>query len=239
MGRTVEREAQASGIEVSAIFDTTDESAQPISVGALKGIDCVIDFTLPEAVSANVALYCEAGVPMVIGTTGWEEYRDGVRELVESNSAKLLWSSNFSLGVNAYYRVIAHVAHLMSRLDDYDVWVRELHHRNKLDSPSGTAMEIARIISREHRRKERAVFDKLDRRLAEEEFHVASVRGGDVNFEHDVVFDAPFDSIRLSHSARNRDGYARGALTAAHWLCEQDPGFYSSDDFMNAVLGDS
>ena len=233
MNRVVHRLALERGHDISVIIDPhAEERTSPmLSPALLSGVDMVIDFSSATAVLNNVKTCVEAEVNLVVGTTGWGEQREEVRRLVENSSIGFLWSSNFSIGVNLYFKLMERAAELMNRFDEYDVWGHEIHHCNKADSPSGTAKTLGEILIKAMDRKTVMVDEKLNRRREPHEIHFSSVRGGLVNFGHTVGFDSAADTITLSHSARNRDGYALGAIKAAEWL-KGKRGFFGMEDFL-------
>ena len=195
----------------------------------------MVDFTHPDAVLSTLELLLPTGIPLVMGTTGWVEHLDTVREKVLTSGGTLLWSSNFSIGVNLYFKLVQRAAELMNRFEEYDVWGTELHHKNKADSPSGTAKSLEHILLEKLDRKTAIVEDRLNRRIEPHEIHFSSTRGGSVNFSHTIGFDSEADTLTLTHSARNRDGYVLGAIQAAEWLHEKK-GFFSMEDFMEEHL---
>ncbi len=232
MGKVVHRIALEREHEVPVIADphAAEATHQVLSVDVIRGLDVVVDFSLGSAVFENSAICNEAGVNLVIGSTGWydrlEEVRAGVPEI------GCLWSSNFSIGVNMYFKIVEEAAKLVNRFDEYDVWGHEIHHFNKADSPSGTAKTLEKILLAQIERKTAVVEEKLDRRREAHEIHFSSVRGGAVNFAHTIGFDSEADTITISHAARNRDGYALGAVKAAEWL-QDKKGFFGMEDFLN------
>ncbi len=246
MGMAVKRIALERGHEVPLIIDSkansNDENFlqtvgtevslfENIKNADLKDIDVVIDFSLADAVEENVKICSERGVNMVIGTTGWYEKMDQIKSIVEKNGNGVLWSSNFSIGVNLYFRIIEEASKMIDKFDEYDIWGHEIHHFNKKDSPSGTAKILEEILLKNIKRKTSLVDEKLDRKREDNEIHFSSVRGGAVNFAHTVGFDSSADRILITHEARCRDGYALGAVKAAEWLGEKK-GFYGMDDFL-------
>lgn len=142
-----------------------------------------------------------------------------------------MWSANFSIGVNVYFDIVAKAAELINKYDEYDVWGTELHHYNKADSPSGTAKELAKILLENIDKKTSVVYDKLDRKINPNEIHFSSTRGGIVNFSHTIGFDSSSDTIVLTHSARDRGGYALGAVKVAEWL-DGKKGLFNMNNFL-------
>jgi 4-hydroxy-tetrahydrodipicolinate reductase len=238
MGRLIHQLALERGVEVVAIIDTAVDEAthRELCAASISEADVAIDFTHPSVIMEHINKYCECSVPVVVGTTGWYDELLKVKTLVEKTDSLFLWGSNFSIGVNAYYKIVEASARLFNSLEEYDVWGMEVHHHNKADSPSGTAISVSDIVLSQIERKESVVFEKLDRKIDPKEFHFASVRGGAVNFEHKLTFDSVADSVTISHSARSREGYASGALTAASWLLSQSSGFYSLDDLVEQLM---
>jgi 4-hydroxy-tetrahydrodipicolinate reductase len=155
--------------------------------------------------------------------------------MVEKGGTGLLYGSNFSVGVHLFYRVIAAATRLIDRVEDYDVLALEMHHRRKKDSPSGTALSLAQLILENSGKKSKVVTERLDRAIEPDELHVASARGGSLPGVHRVIYDSPADSIEISHSARNRGGFALGAVLAAEWL-ENRTGLYRIEDFFDEAL---
>lgn len=233
MGHEVERLAKAKGIEVAAIIDPTDSSASctEISKEALSGADVAIDFTKPDAVVENVRSVAAAGKNMVVGTTGWYSSLNEVQDIVKKSSVGFIYSPNFSLGVNLFFRIVEESSKLVNKVSDYDVFVYEGHHNQKADSPSGTAKVLGDIILKNIPRKKKMLFDKIDRKILPEELHVASFRAGYIPGTHVVGFDSEADTIELKHTARSRAGFALGALLAAQWI-KGRTGFYTIQDFM-------
>lgn len=235
MGKVVEKIAKERGHEIVLVRDPGVSME-----GNLADAEVVIDFSLGEAVLDNVRECREAGVDLVIGTTGWYERLDEVRDAAvgggEDSSIGCLWSSNFSIGVNLYFRMVEEAAKMIDKFDEYDVWGHEIHHCNKADSASGTAKSLEKILLNNIGRKTAIVEEKLDRKREDNEIHFSSVRGGLINFGHTIGFDSAADRILLTHEARSRDGYALGAVKAAEWL-KGRKGFFGMEDFMEAVLG--
>jgi 4-hydroxy-tetrahydrodipicolinate reductase len=237
MGRQVAMVAEQSGIhEIAAVLDV-DASITPES---FLGSDAIIDFTVRDAFLTNLPSMLESGVPLVVGTTGWDDVRDEVVRNVSAAGASLLYSANFSLGVNIFLRTVREAARLISPFDQFDIAFAEQHHTGKADFPSGTALRAADLILAANGRK-KTIATQLtsDRRLAPEELQVAAVRLGSVFGKHSAFIDSESDEIVISHTAKNRSGFASGAVEAAAWLAgrhKRAPGFYTMDDFLNERL---
>ncbi len=239
MGKMIEAEAKKRNIAIQSIIDPISKGATHTAINSesLRGADVAIEFTHPSAVLANIDAYCRLKVNAVVGTTGWQENIKEVEKKVKDAGIAFLSATNFSVGVHAYLRLVESAAKLFDRLGEYDVWASELHHHNKADSPSGTAKTMSDIILRNVKRKKKAVYDRLNRKIEADEFHFSSLRGGEVNFEHTLGFDSAPDCITLRHAARNREGYAAGAIQAAVWLLSQKKGYYTQEQYVKSVLG--
>lgn len=249
----VARIAEERGHELVLIADPgeSEKSARAQTVAKLStenlqasGAEMVIDFSLGDAVFENLQVCQEAGVNLVVGTTGWQGRLEEIKKLVEKQGENansemqeiqseigFLWSSNFSIGVNLYLKMVEAAAKMINKFDEYDIWGHEIHHCNKADSPSGTAKSLEKILLENIERKTAVVEEKLDRRREPHEIHFSSVRGGLVNFGHTIGFDSPADTITISHAARSRDGYALGAVKAAEWL-KGKKGYFEMEDFL-------
>ena len=238
MGREIEIICRERKHEISGRIDISagDADFSNLSNDALKGSDIAIEFSLPEGVLQNARAYASAGLPAVVGTTGWEKDRDLVRSLIENSGSAYLWGSNFSLGAHLFFRLVNKAASMINSVPDYDILGYELHHHNKKDSPSGTALVMAEGILKHNKKKTSIITDKLNRAPKPEELHVASVRGGSIPGIHTVLLDSAADTIEIKHSARNRSGFALGAVMAAEWILGKK-GFYSVEDFIQEILG--
>ncbi len=229
MGKGVEELALAKGMEVVARFTresplsaaTEDEATRRALAGAV-----LVDFSVPDAVAGTVRAAVELGVPLVIGTTGWREQVDAVRSTVEGSGAGIgvgigvVHGANFSLGVNVLYRLAEQAARIFSALEGYDPFITDWHHRFKLDSPSGTALELQRRMARWY---------------GDREVPITCRRAGYVPSEHAVGFDSAADTLHLEHRARNRQGLAEGALLAAKWAGGH-PGFHDFREVLDDLL---
>lgn len=219
MGRVVDELAAAQGVEVADRFT----SRRPLRAGAadrLAGVDALIDFSAPEAVEETVRAAADLGLPLVIGTTGWHDRLDRVRALADGAGLGVIHASNFSLGVNIFYRLVEQAARIFSALDGYDPFIHDWHHRFKKDSPSGTALEIRRRMALSY---------------GDREVPITCRRAGYVPSEHAVGFDSAGDTVHLEHRARNRQGFADGALLAARWLPGR-AGFYDFREVLRDIL---
>jgi 4-hydroxy-tetrahydrodipicolinate reductase len=238
MGQLVQRFAVAKGHTISAVVDPNvgGDCLQEITAEALSGAEVCIDFSHPQSAVANIRQIAALGKNMVIGTTGWYNRMDEVKRIVEQYRVGLIWSGNFSLGVNALFRITGFAARIFNHLPDYDVLGHEFHHKGKADSPSGTAVMLGKILTDNLDRKKHLVMDKLDRKIEPDEIQFSSTRGGSIPGTHLVMFDSPVDTIEIKHTARGREGFAAGAILAAEFI-QGKTGFYSIDDLMDTVIG--
>jgi 4-hydroxy-tetrahydrodipicolinate reductase len=232
MGKEVERLAKEKGITVAKIFDVHNNTgALGLTPDALRGVDVCIDFSTPSAVIGNIESAAECGKNIVVGTTGWYDRMDHVKKLVKEAKIGLLYASNFSLGVNLFLNLVSHAAHLFDKYPEYDAAVREVHHAGKADSPSGTALSVAAAILQGMKRKGEICSETSHGKIKPQQLHVTSTRLGHVTGTHAVAFDSDADMIELIHTAKNRAGFALGAVVAAEWL-KGKKGFYTMRDMI-------
>lgn len=235
MGKAVERAALERKHSVITI-DPIDPKAnyKEITAEALKDADLCIDFTTPATAIENAKKVSALGKNLVMGTTGWYERMDEMKNSVRNIG--FLWSGNFSVGMNVFFEAVRKTAGIMNNLPEYDAAVCEVHHNQKKDSPGGSAQIIGKIIMEEMPRKKKIVGNAFTERKPEpEELHVASVRCGSIPGTHHVYFDCPVDTIELKHIARGREGFAHGAVMAAEFL-NGKKGFYGMQDFMKTII---
>jgi 4-hydroxy-tetrahydrodipicolinate reductase len=246
MGRMIEALAPGRGHTLVAAVDPCAESDKTNSgavlvknIAGLDGtgftIDCAIEFSRPDTAGENILALAERGIPVVTGTTGWYERLAELGAAVNGAGSSLLWASNFSLGVNLFYRICWYAAELMDSFPEYDPGGFESHHNRKIDSPSGTAKTLVEGILKRMKRKTKPVWSMLERPPEPEELHFASLRLGSVPGEHSLIFDSSADSIEIKHSARNREGLATGALISTEWLAGSGvkrKGVFTFDDVL-------
>ena len=229
MGHMIEKCAKEAGHEIVATVDAMakdatnlvsagDGEAVAASVKA-SGAEGVIEFSHPSSVISNLKALIPLGLPVVVGTTGWAKSENEIAELCAKTNGTAMRSSNFSIGVNMFYKIVQEAAKIMSEYSEYDVAVWEAHHNQKADSPSGTALEVARRIMAENKNKTESVTDAFHQKPLPSQLHVSSTRVGFVPGTHIVFFDSPADEIEITHRARNREGFAKGAVVALEKLC--------------------
>jgi 4-hydroxy-tetrahydrodipicolinate reductase len=204
MGRLIEQLAPEYGFEVRAKFDARNNPCgQALSVQALRGVDAAVEFTSADAAPENIRRLATLGINSIVGTTGWFDQLPSVREAVTKNGTGLVWAPNFSVGVNVFFEAVAHTAALFARHADYEAWGWEIHHSAKKDAPSGTLKKLA---------------DEVQAQGFNRTVSLSSNRAGAHPGTHEIGFDSAADTITLRHTARSREGFARGALRAARWV---------------------
>jgi len=200
MGRAIEQLAGERGCEVVARLDQA-ETDRGIDASSLNHAEVAIEFTTPAAAAKNVRALIGAGIPVVVGTTGWYDELPTIQKDVTDKDGALLTATNFSVGVNAFEAILAHAARLLAG-SGFDAHMVELHHSAKKDAPSGTAHTLEAAASKEWGKP----------------IPITSVRTGSIPGTHELIFDAPFETIQLTHIARDRKVFAEGALVAAKWI---------------------
>ncbi|MFB3828830.1 MAG: 4-hydroxy-tetrahydrodipicolinate reductase [Bryobacteraceae bacterium] len=204
MGKLIEQLAPEYGFTVALKLDEFNNSRyEGITPENFRGVDVAVDFSIPAAVVENVERIAALKVNLVVGATGWLAGLDRVRAAVERSGAGLVWSPNFSIGVNAFFRIVAEAARLMAGQPQYGAWAYEIHHSAKKDAPSGTLLKLVEVM------KNAGYNLPVD---------VSSNRAGMHPGTHEIGFDSAADTITLRHIARSREGFARGALKAAQWV---------------------
>jgi 4-hydroxy-tetrahydrodipicolinate reductase len=226
MGHEIESIAIKRGHLVKLIIDQDNE--KDLNRANLSGIDVAIEFSSPVAAFNNIKKCLNEKVPVVSGTTGWLERYNEVVETCNKNNTAFIHSSNFSIGVNLLFRLNTELAKQMARYRDYDVSIEEIHHTKKLDAPSGTAITLAGGIINEHPGYKKWCFenDKTDECIP-----INSVRVGEIPGTHTVTWDSDIDTISLRHEAKNRKGFAMGAVIAAEFIHSR-AGIFSMKDVM-------
>jgi 4-hydroxy-tetrahydrodipicolinate reductase len=216
MGQAIQQLAIEQGWKVAAFLgERESDSGSGISSASLGDADVAVEFTQPDAAVANITATLRAGVPVVVGTTGWYESLPDVTRIAKEAGTGLLWSPNFSLGVNVLIELARYAGTLMRPLDGFDAHIVETHHSRKKDAPSGTAIAIGKAAS-----------DTLDRPIP-----TTSVRAGSVPGTHELIFDGAFEQLALTHLVRDRRVFAEGALKAADWLVGKR-GVYTMRDIL-------
>lgn len=214
MGKEIEKAANEQDISITNIFEIDNK----LSLTENYDFDVAIDFSFPSSVLENVEKLAKLKKNIVLGTTGWNEHFELIKNIVEREEIGLVYSSNFSLGMQIFKQITKKAAELVNNFDDYDIFLQEIHHKRKKDSPSGTALNLADIIIEKVIRKEKIQKDTLARSIQSDELHVSSLRGGEITGTHTIFIDSSADTIELTHRAKNRSGFAKGAIYAAKWI---------------------
>ena len=222
MGTLVRTLATADGHEIGRIISSREAALNLEDlIELLRGHDAAIDFSVAGAVLRNTEAAARAGVPLVEGTTGWNAHEPEARRLVAAHKGALLYGANFSVGVNLFYRIVERAVQLFAAAD-YAPFIEEAHHARKRDAPSGTALKLHDIMAA---------------RLARD-IPVTSTRAGHIPGTHRVGFDSAADQITLTHTARNREGFAAGSILAARWIAGRQGVYEFSEVIDQIVMGD-
>lgn len=215
MGKEIERTAIAEGLTISNIFDIDS----PLLPNANYDFDVAIDFSNPDAVESNVKILSAMGKSIVLGTTGWNDKLSLIESIVDEAKVGLVYDSNFSIGMTIFRKVVQLSAQLLNSFPNYDIMLNEVHHKRKKDHPSGTAISIAEIILENLERKTEIATEHINgEAIRPEQLDVSCSRVGEVAGTHTIYIDSLADSIQLSHIAKNRSGFAAGAVFAAKWI---------------------
>jgi 4-hydroxy-tetrahydrodipicolinate reductase len=237
MGKIIEK--IATDRKHNIILKIDYDNLHELTSENLKKADVAIEFTTPGAVLGNIQNCFDAHVPVVVGTTGWYEHLDEIKENCKRGNHTLLYASNFSVGVNIFFHINRKLAKLMNKYPYYDVQVEEIHHTQKLDSPSGTAITIAEGIVENLDRKKEWVniltsegHESDGSNIKNDEVLIESFRIDSVPGTHTVIYDSEVDSIEFKHTAHNRNGFALGAVLAAEWIHDKK-GFFSAEEMFD------
>ena len=204
MGRMIERLAPEYGFEVKAKFSGVDnDGAKALTAQSMVGVDVAVEFTRPDVAAANLKKLAAVGVASVCGTTGWYAGLEPLAQEIGVNGSALVWGANFSVGLNIFREVVAEAARRFAREESYGAWGWEIHHAAKKDAPSGTLLALAQAMKRNGYARE---------------VSLSANRAGAVPGTHEIGFDSAEDTITIRHTARSREGFARGALRAANWV---------------------
>ncbi|MGO9011188.1 MAG: 4-hydroxy-tetrahydrodipicolinate reductase [Bryobacteraceae bacterium] len=217
MGKLIEQLAPEFGFRVALKLDEfNNANFEGLTMENFRGVDVAVDFSIPSAVPGNAQGIAALGVNLVVGTTGWLDRMDAVKAAVERNGTGAVWSPNFSVGVNAFFRLVAEAARLLAGQPEYGAWAWEIHHATKKDAPSGTLLKLV---------------EKMKQAGYARAIDTASNRAGAHPGTHEIGFDSAADTITLRHTARSREGFARGALHAARWIAGKK-GFYEFSEIV-------
>lgn len=226
MGKMIEQVAVKRGHSISAKID---KDSTETDWDHVKKSDVAIEFSMPATAVANIKKCFGFNVPVVVGTTGWYEHLDEIKSLCASTNQAILPATNFSIGVNLFFHINKKLAQAMENLPEYNVFIEETHHTQKLDAPSGTAITIAQGILAELSRKTK--WELAQDVKGEKDLSITSFRVDDVPGTHSVRYTSDIDDIEIKHTAHNRSGFAIGAVIAAEWIKDKK-GFFSMCDLI-------
>ncbi len=223
MGKTIENIALKNGDNI--ILRITDENTHELTLENLQKADVAIEFTRPEVAFGNIKTCLEAGVPIVSGTTGWLSKLTEIQAITKQNNGAFFYASNFSVGVNIFFALNKKLAAMMNEQPNYIASIHEIHHTQKLDAPSGTAITLGEdIIENIHQLKA-----WTSQKKQPDELHITSARINKTPGTHIVTYTSDIDEIEIIHTAKSREGFAQGALMAARWLIGKQGCFGMSD----------
>ena len=212
MGKMVEKIAISKGHSINQIIDSPTDEVD-------GSADVAIIFSTPESAVLNIVKCFEKKLPVICGTTGWLNNIEKIKKYCETNNSTFLFSPNFSLGVNLFFKINNSVSKIMRNSDEFDLRISEVHHVSKIDSPSGTALKIKKDIDS----------------ILKKDTQIESKRIGSNNGTHEVIYESFSDLIKISHIAKNRESFALGSIVCAQWIISQN-GFFEMDDFLNDFL---
>lgn len=226
MGKEIEQIALDRGHQIKLIID--EHNINSIDTNSFKDIDVAVEFSKPESAYSNINLCHENNVPVVSGTTGWNNKLDEIIGNCKKNNKGFFYASNFSLGVNLFFSLNKHLAKMMNKFTEYDVKIEETHHTQKLDAPSGTAITLAEGVIGEINKKEKWEKEKPQ---SENSIAIKSFREGNVPGNHKIIYESEFDTIKIEHDAKSRKGFALGAVLAAEFMVGKT-GYYTMNDLL-------
>ncbi|MCD7963183.1 MAG: 4-hydroxy-tetrahydrodipicolinate reductase [Rikenellaceae bacterium] len=227
MGKEIEKILLSKKHTVELIIDINNP--EDLNSENLKNVDIAIEFSAPDAAYGNIVKCIQYGTPVVCGTTAWLARYDDVVKLCKEKNGTFFYASNYSIGVNIFFKINRELARLMNKFGEYDVTVEEVHHTQKKDAPSGTAITIAEGILENLERKNKWVCGTTTTR---EELEICAIRRSVVPGKHTVTYESETDLITIDHNAKSRVGFAVGAVAAAEFLCGKK-GIYTMEDLMN------
>ena len=232
MGKEIEKTALSREFQITDIFEIDN----PIGEHQKYNYDVAIDFTFPDSVIENIRKLSLLKKNIVLGTTGWMAHAEAIKKYVNDNGIGLVYGSNFSVGMNMFFRIVETASKILNNHPEYDIMLHELHHSRKKDSPSGTAKTLADIILSNYSMKDNVLEETSHDKIGNNTLHLTSTRGGDITGTHTVYIDSKADTIELIHRAKSRRGFAEGALLAAEWI-HGKKGYFDFQDVLNDIWG--
>lgn len=231
MGKEVEKIAQNFNHNVLIKFNSKLNFENFDDINSIKKVDVFIDFSTPAAFLKNFNYIAELGKNIVVGTTGWYEKIDEIKNIVEKSGIGFVYGSNFSIGMNIVFKIVELAGKIFNKFPEYDVFIEEIHHSQKIDAPSGTALKLFEILANEIERKNEKFTDRPSGKIPDNVIQIVSVRAGNFFGNHSVVFDSTFDTIEIKHISKGRTGFAIGALKAAEFILDKK-GFYRFEEIL-------
>jgi 4-hydroxy-tetrahydrodipicolinate reductase len=224
MGKVIEKVALKRGHQI--VLKINHDNADQLHKGELNGAEAAIEFSRPESAVENIVSCFKNGIPVAVGTTGWYDQWNEVKEACEEHEGALVAATNFSVGVNLFFELNKKLAELMNKRSEYNALIEETHHTEKLDSPSGTAITIAEGLIEKH-----SAYQNWENQHTEKDLtlDVISYREAGVPGTHTVTYDSPIDKITITHEAKNREGFALGSILAAEFLTNKKGIFQMRD----------
>jgi 4-hydroxy-tetrahydrodipicolinate reductase len=226
MGKAIEIVAKKRGHDIVLIID--ENNLHLLESTQMQNADVAIEFSVPKSAPTNIKHCINIHLPIIVGTTGWDKEYVEIKKYCIDNAGTMLAASNFSIGVNIFFALNAYLANIMKRYNDYNCSISEIHHMQKLDAPSGTAITLANEIIKQSDHYESW---RLKEKMLPEEICIQSIREGEVPGTHIVQYNNDIDTIQIKHEAHNREGFALGAVLAAEWIMDKK-GVYEMKDVL-------
>lgn len=230
MGKIIEDTCFDRKLDISAVYDID----YPLKECITPNFDVAIDFSAPSSVKENIETLCKLKRNMVIGTTGWDKHKEELELLIKEAGIGAVISPNFSIGMLITRNLVRMVAQFQDKFGDYDIFLSEMHHKNKVDMPSGTALALANDILKNTGRKNSIAPVYFEGKIETEQLHVSSLRGGDISGKHSIFLDSEFDTIEISHNAKNNKGLALGAVISAEFIHGKS-GIFSFEEVIDSI----
>lgn len=243
MGREIYSVLEERGHNVVGVIDpfSLDKkvTAKSIEEASFEKADVVIDFSSPDNAVENIKKYMDISIPCVMGTTGWLERLNEVEEYGKERDVRVMYSGNYSIGVALFLKLVKKAGELYGKVSGYDASINEIHHTEKKDSPSGTALMVAEALLDTMPGKEKILIGNSEGKIEKESLQITSMRVGKTPGVHSVVIDSAQDTITLTHTARSRSGFALGAVMASEWIIGTEKrGVLTLDDYLNETFGE-
>ena len=222
MGKTIEKLAKSKGHKIGLVIDFDNQN--DLTTQNLQKVDVAIEFSRPESAFQNIQTCLKARLPIVSGTTGWLDKMEEIKNICDQNGGAFFYASNYSIGVNIFFEINRQLAKMMNQFPEYQISMEEIHHTQKLDAPSGTAITLARGIFSNVDRKTNWVNEESSK---ENELSIISKRIDEVPGTHGIRYKSPIDTIEIEHTAHSRIGFAEGAVKAAEWIIDKKRLFWN------------